>query len=157
MTEQELQKMWDGLEVDLKERFGKSAKKTTSTASVLSSATSNRRWSAEGDQHDSNRVDSLGTQVINSDAFKGWNRRGKVAIEIPIRSRSPLLFGSGGAFILCLTIDLSRRYFARRRLTVRDLLQPGTTTSNAVEYPRQTALLYQQRGDGRRRSYQARN
>ena len=27
MTEQELQKMWDGLEVDLKERFGKSASK----------------------------------------------------------------------------------------------------------------------------------
>ena len=102
---------------------------------MLSSATSNKRWSAEGDQHDSNRVDSLGTQVINSDAFKGWNRRGKIAIDIATKTITTAT-GSGGAFIAP-----DRRPevspLPRRRLTIRDLIPSDTTVSNSVEYPRQ--------------------
>lgn len=86
---------------------------------------------------------SLGSIVANSDELKRLlglpGRRGRAQIAVPSESLAAIttVSGSGGPM---LSVD--RRVgtpddiimAARRRLTVRALLAPGRTSSNAVEF-----------------------
>jgi HK97 family phage major capsid protein len=78
-----------------------------------------------------------GHKVTNSDGFKsfgGPNNRGKFRVEI-----KSITSGTGSAGAL---VSPDRQtdpvLMAQRRLTVRDLITGGQTTSNMVEFARQT-------------------
>lgn len=81
---------------------------------------------------------SPGKAVVKSEAFKqfgGSRQRGKVSIEV--KNIITTADTSGGAMIAP-----DRRtdpvLLPRQRITVRDLLAPGNTNSNSVQYARQT-------------------
>lgn len=85
------------------------------------------------------QVESWGDQVVNSEALETLRASaGKGRAQFPIQPNAAItsIGTSGGAHIQ------SDRDTAvalpRRRLTVRALLGSGTTTSNLIEYPRQT-------------------
>lgn len=83
-------------------------------------------------------IESAGALVAKSaelKAFGGSAARGKFAVRLASKSITSAT-GSGGAFI-----QADKRpdpvLMAQQRLTIRNLVAPGTTGSNAVEYPRQ--------------------
>ncbi|WP_353640932.1 phage major capsid protein [Mesorhizobium sp. WSM2239] len=82
-------------------------------------------------------VQSWGLQVVQSDAYKGLrgnhDGRHRFRVEQAITSAT----GSAGALIP-RDVRTDPIQIARRRLTVRDLLNETTTGSNLVEYARQT-------------------
>lgn len=80
-------------------------------------------------------VESWGAQVVNSTTFRSAAADGthRFKINQAITSTG----GSGGALIGRDT-RTDPVQLARRRLTIRDLLNPGRTTSNMVEFARQT-------------------
>lgn len=78
---------------------------------------------------------SWGQQFIGSDAFKSAN----YGITSGVEMKTLITSGpaSAGAFIQAdrvAGVDMPRR-----RLTIRDLVAPGSTGSNSIEYYRQTA------------------
>lgn len=93
-----------------------------------------RRGSTGGDN---GVVDTPGSMVARSDEFKsfgGSHKRGKFAVNVKtITSAS----NSAGAMI---APDKRSEVvmLAKQRLTIRDLVAPGNTESNSVQYPRQT-------------------
>jgi len=82
---------------------------------------------------------SIGNQVINSAHFKAnaasmVGRRGK--LQVTINNAITSVPDSGGSFV---APDYQPGVvLPKRRLTVRDLLAPGKTASNLIQYPRQT-------------------
>lgn len=83
------------------------------------------------------RIQTAGATVIGSDGFKsfgGGRRRGKFSVEV-----KTITTGSTSAGAL---ITPDRRpdivMLPQQRLTVRDLLTVVQTTSNSIDYPRQT-------------------
>jgi HK97 family phage major capsid protein len=131
---------WEKLDEDIRKEFEqqqKSMGKAVDDINVMSARLQEIEQKmvrkGSGDTH--RPTQTLGEHVINSDAFKSWNGRGKIAIEIERKSITSDL-GSAGATI---TPDFRPDIvpIARRRLTIRDLIPQATTNSNAVEYPRQ--------------------
>jgi HK97 family phage major capsid protein len=89
-------------------------------------------------------VKSFGQQVTDAEevkAFLAGNRRGKVSVETKaiISSATADALGSAGDLIVA-----DRRPgilgIPERRLTVRDLLTPGRTGSNAIQYVKETGF-----------------
>lgn len=82
---------------------------------------------------------SVGQQVVEAESFKNFaegGARGTIRVNVKAITSAT---GSGAALI-----QPDRRPdvipLPRVRLTIRDLLAPGTTTSNSIEYVRQTAF-----------------
>lgn len=81
---------------------------------------------------------SLGQMVVENEAMQGLNSsfRGSRRVEVP-RAAITSLDDSGGALV-----DPDRRpgivTAPERRLTIRDLVAPGTTGSNSIEFVRET-------------------
>jgi HK97 family phage major capsid protein len=89
-------------------------------------------------------VKTLGRQVVESDevkAFLAGGRRGKVSVETKaiISALTTDANGSAGDLIIA---DRRPGILAlpNRRLTVRDLLTPGRTNSNAIQYVKETGF-----------------
>lgn len=80
---------------------------------------------------------SWGSQVVSSEAFQAIQSKPDGKHRFKVEQAITSATGSGGA----LTARDTRTDpigLPRRRLTVRDLLNPGNTSSNLVEYARQT-------------------
>ena len=82
---------------------------------------------------------SIGTDVINSAEFKAFAEKGihRGRLQINIKNMITTAPDSAGALIPP-DFRTGPAMLPRRRLTIRDLLAPGTTKSSSVEYPRQT-------------------
>lgn len=82
-------------------------------------------------------VKSLGQQVANDAAVKAYSEAGaRGTVRVSVKAITSAA-GSAGNLI---TVDRQTEIVAipRRRMRVRDLLMPGRTTSNSIEYPKQT-------------------
>lgn len=86
------------------------------------------------------RVKTAGELVVENEHYKEVNSsfRGSRRIEIP-RSAITSIDGSGGALV---TPDRQYGVVAapEMRLTIRDLIAPGKTNSNSVEYVKETGF-----------------
>jgi HK97 family phage major capsid protein len=83
---------------------------------------------------------SLGNQVSESDQLKGWianGARGSVKINVKDVTTAS---GSAGALIPVDNRQGDVVTLPRQRLTIRNLIAPGRTTSGLVSYPRQTGF-----------------
>jgi len=87
---------------------------------------------------------TLGEHVINNDQVKALlerkNGQARVTVELKDMYSGTGLWGTGTSVTTSLTIP-DRQPIVQpplRPLVVRDLLTPGTTTSNAIEYPVET-------------------
>lgn len=95
------------------------------------------RRSYDGDD-DLPVLTSPGRAVTRSDAFKafgGSRQRGKVSIEVK-NIITTAVDSAGGMMTTDRRTDPV--LLARQRITVRDLLAPGNTNANSVQYARQT-------------------
>jgi HK97 family phage major capsid protein len=94
-----------------------------------------RKGSGSGVPH----VETFGSIVTRHSEFAAIaalaNRRGKHTLNVKAMITS--LPDSGGALV-APDVRTDPVMLARRRLTVRNLIGPGTTISNLVEFPRQT-------------------
>lgn len=82
-------------------------------------------------------TESWGAQVISSEAFNAVRARPDGKHRFTVNQAITSATGSGGALIPRDT-RTDPIALPRRRLMVRDLLMPGNTSSNMVEYARQT-------------------
>lgn len=82
---------------------------------------------------------SLGEMVINSDEFKAFNPGASAKFSVPIKATVTSLPDSGGALIQPQRVA-GVVAAPQRRMTIRDLLAPGRTQSNAIEYVRETGF-----------------
>lgn len=83
-------------------------------------------------------VQSIGHQVANSDELKAFLAAGaRGSCRIPVRQAITSAGGSAGALIWP-DQDKVIVPIARRRMTIRQLLNVGRTSSNLVEYAKQT-------------------
>ncbi len=86
---------------------------------------------------------SLGQIVVGTDEVKALlaNKRGKANIEVKaiISAWSDLADGSAGDLIMP-DRQAGILPLPTRRLTIRDLLTPGRTTSNAIQYIKETGF-----------------
>ncbi|MDR5761950.1 phage major capsid protein [Caballeronia sp. LZ035] len=90
----------------------------------------------------SEQVKSLGQMVVENDAIKAvmTAREGKARIALKaITSLTTNADGSAGALVETQRVQ-GIVAPPERRMTVRDLLTPGRTTSNAIEYIRETGF-----------------
>ena len=85
---------------------------------------------------------SLGERFVESDEFKSMMDRGvqrgsraSMEVKAAITSATTEADGSAGALVAPTRLPLVAG--PQRRLTVRDLLMPGTMTGNSLEYPRE--------------------
>ncbi|MCJ2070584.1 phage major capsid protein [Methylobacterium sp. J-030] len=82
-----------------------------------------------------------GEKLIQSDQFKALadssSQRGSAKVEVKTVSTMTSAAGSSGALVPP-DFRADPVMMPKRRMTIRNLLAPGTTTSNAVSYPRQT-------------------
>lgn len=135
LTNEEIARRWDALDASLKEQFTKSG---ASFAEIQSRLLHVEQLMARGDRRGAGGdLETPGGAVITSEQFKqfgGSRARGKFAVEVKTVTTAPL---SGGALI-----PPDRQpgpvLMPQQRLTIRDLLAPGQTTTNSVEYPEQT-------------------
>ena len=82
---------------------------------------------------------SAGEQVTESDAFKSFTdngARGTVRMEL----KAITSVGGSAGELIQPDRQAGILPLARRRLTIRDLLAPGRTTSNSIEFIRQTGF-----------------
>ncbi len=80
---------------------------------------------------------SLGTQVTEHDDLKAFVANGAVgALRVPVKNAITSTDGSAGDLIWS-DRDTSIVELPRRRMTIRQLLMPGSTSSNMVEYAKQ--------------------
>lgn len=97
-----------------------------------------QRLASAGDRTDDERAESAGSMVSAHLTEQGVNSsfRGSQRISVP-RSAITSVDGSGGALV---SPDRRLGVIAapEQRLTIRDLVAPGTTSSNSVEYIRET-------------------
>ncbi|UPJ27080.1 phage major capsid protein [Bradyrhizobium sp. CW1] len=89
-------------------------------------------------------ADSWGAQVIRHDAAKALNSTFKGRMRFDVKTTATLTSASGGAAGDAGALVRPDRQpgfieLARRKLRMRDVLAPGSTTSNSIEWPRQTA------------------
>lgn len=95
---------------------------------------------SNGGRNQSERQKSAGELVVGSDQMEGVNAsfRGSRRVSVP-RAAITSAPASGGALV-----GADRRpeiiMPPERRLTIRDLIAPGTTDSNAIEYVRETGF-----------------
>lgn len=95
---------------------------------------------SNGGRNQSERQKSVGELVVGSDQMEGVNAsfRGSRRVSVP-RAAITSAPASGGALV-----GADRRpeiiMPPERRLTIRDLIAPGTTDSNAIEYVRETGF-----------------
>lgn len=87
---------------------------------------------------------SWGEQTIDSDELKDFFKRGaRGSARVPVKQRDP--YGQKAITNLGSLVPIDRRpgiiQLPRRRFTIRQLLAPGTTTSNAIEYLKETAFV----------------
>lgn len=93
-----------------------------------------------GGRNQSERQKSAGEMVVGSEQMEGVNAsfRGSRRVSVP-RAAITSAPASGGALV-----GADRRpeivMPPERRLTIRDLIAPGTTGSNAIEYVRETGF-----------------
>lgn len=83
---------------------------------------------------------SFGQQVAESDevkAFAAAGGRGTMRTTVPVRQAITSLTGSAGDLVWSDRRD-EIVGLPRRRMTIRNLLMQGSTTSNLIEYARQT-------------------
>lgn len=89
---------------------------------------------------------SLGQIVVENDGVKsqllGGSQRGKVNVSIETKAimSSGTYWGSTGSVTNSLVVAdrLPALQLPTRQMTIRDLIAPGQTTSNAIEFPVQT-------------------
>lgn len=95
---------------------------------------------SNGGRNQAERQKSAGELVVGSDQMEGVNAsfRGSRRVSVP-RAAITSATASGGALV-----GADRRpeiiMPPERRLTIRDLIAPGTTDSNAIEYVRETGF-----------------
>ncbi len=95
---------------------------------------------SNGGRNQAERQKSAGEMVVGSDQMEGVNAsfRGSRRVSVP-RAAITSAPASGGALV-----GADRRpeiiMPPERRLTIRDLIAPGTTDSNAIEYVRETGF-----------------
>ena len=85
----------------------------------------------------------LGEAITSHDSFKSWAANGyEGKSRFKFEGKTIATIGSGvstGGGMVVPDLRTDPIALARRRLTIRDLLAPGSTNSNAVLMPRQTA------------------
>ncbi len=79
---------------------------------------------------------SMGQMVTESEAFASFSGRGSVTI--PVQNAITSLTGSAGDLIVPQRVGFISQPV--QRLTIRDLLTWGRTTSNSIEYVRETGF-----------------
>ncbi len=95
---------------------------------------------SNGSRNQADRQKSVGEMVVASEQMEGVNAsfRGSRRVSVP-RAAITSAPTSGGALV-----GADRRpeivMPPERRLTIRDLIAPGTTDSNAIEYARETGF-----------------
>lgn len=82
---------------------------------------------------------SLGEMVAESEQFKAFNPNAGTKFSVPIKAAITSLPDSGGALIQTQRVA-GVVATPQRRMTIRDLLAPGRTSSNAIEYVRETGF-----------------
>jgi HK97 family phage major capsid protein len=82
---------------------------------------------------------SWGEQLVESPQFQAFKANPQVSTKIEVKTISTLTMGSstGGPMIAPMIIT-DPSVLPRRRMTIRNLIAPGSTTSNSVWFPRQT-------------------
>jgi HK97 family phage major capsid protein len=82
---------------------------------------------------------SWGEQLVESPQFEAFRANPQVSTKIEVKTISTLTMGSttGGPMIAPMVIT-DPSVLPRRRMTIRNLIAPGSTTSNSAWFPRQT-------------------
>lgn len=91
-----------------------------------------------GDAPD-NRIMSLGQHVAESDAFKNFDPKMSKHFSVSINAAITSLDTSAGSLIEPTRVP-GVVASPNRRLTIRDLIAPGRTSSNSIEYVRETGF-----------------
>lgn len=86
-----------------------------------------------------NRVMSLGEHVVNSEKFQDFDWGANSKMSIGIQAAITSLGDSAGSMIVPQRIP-GVVAGPNRRLTIRDLIAPGRTSSNMIEYVRETGF-----------------
>ncbi len=130
----------------VKEKADESLTKTNELKAQLTEIEQKLSRRAGGDQDEPERK-SLGQHVIDSDAFKAKlaNSASRGAVSLSIDSKT--ILSASGTWGATASVSNSLVVADRqppvalpmRQMTVRDLLAPGETASNAVEFAVQTA------------------
>ncbi|MFN6934942.1 MAG: phage major capsid protein, partial [Tsuneonella sp.] len=87
---------------------------------------------------------SLGQQVVENDAVKAMMAAGKGRVSIDIESKAIIsglttdADGSAGDVVDSMRLPIVPA--VQRRLTIRDLLMPGRTSSSSIQYPKETGF-----------------
>lgn len=104
------------------------------------------------------KAKSLGAQVVESEAFKAMQADprgvGKIKVKANITSATADADGSAGALIPQHRVE-GVITPPNRRMTIRDLIMPGRTASNAITYMRETGFTNNaaaQNGEGNKKA-----
>lgn len=104
------------------------------------------------------KAKSLGAQVVESEAFKAMQADprgvGKIKVKANITSATADADGSAGALIPQHRVE-GVITPPNRRMTIRDLIMPGQTASNAITYMRETGFTNNaaaQNGEGNKKA-----
>lgn len=87
---------------------------------------------------------SLGQQVIENDGVKAMMQAGKGRVSVDVDGKAIIsglttdADGSAGDLVVEQRVGLVPG--VERRLTVRDLLMPGRTSSSSIQYPKETGF-----------------
>jgi HK97 family phage major capsid protein len=96
----------------------------------------------QGDGQQQQRIKSAGEQFVESDEFKALAKakRGvaRLSVKAIITSLTTDADGSAGDLIVPQRAPMVEPVV--RRMTIRDLLTPGRTSANAIQYPRETGF-----------------
>ena len=82
---------------------------------------------------------TLGEQVVKSEAIQALMKAGRGRAEVGVKLISGLSAGAGGANVQVDRLQILLE-IPQRRLTIRDLITPGRTSSSSFEYVRQTGF-----------------
>jgi len=98
-----------------------------------------QKMARRGGQHDAGPMqdESWGATIVASEQFKNFGARAMQRIEVKAVSAvtsAPTLAGS----MIAPHVETTPVALPKRRMTIRNLLAPGTTTSNSVWFSRQT-------------------
>jgi HK97 family phage major capsid protein len=92
-----------------------------------------------GDRNQPNIIQSLGEHVVNSDAFKDISSRSNGTFSVDIKAAITSLGDSAGSLVVPQR-QAGIIAAPMRRMTIRDLIAPGRTSSNMQEYVRETGF-----------------
>src|SRR5919112_2160010 len=82
---------------------------------------------------------TLGEQDVKSEAIQALMKAGRGRAEVGVKLISGLSAGAGGANVQVDRLQILLE-IPQRRLTIRDLITPGRTSSSSFEYVRQTGF-----------------